>query len=168
MSLTTRSIYGDPLLSAPVPAGYHCGDLVVDQTGAVPGFTVLVGPALAPIPVYVNPAALARLVPDVITLTTTSTGPGNLTILATITNPTGPVVGRSLQLGFGASAPVLASSSVGLLALSATPVEGTGVARAPANTLNIIFDGPSGTAVDVILSTLGPSSSFATLSTVLP
>jgi hypothetical protein len=168
MSLTTRSIYGNPLLVAPVPAGYHCGDLVVDQTGAVPGFTVLVGPFLAPIPVYVDPAALALLVPDVITLTTTSTGPGNLAILATITNPAAAVVGRSLQLGFAASAPVLASSSIGQLALSATPVEGTGIGRATPDTLNIIFNGASGTTVEVILSTLGPSSSFATLSSVLP
>lgn len=168
MSLTTRSIYGNPLLVTPVPAGYHCGDLVVDPAGAVPGFTVLVGPALAPVPVYVDPAALARLVPDVIVWTTSSAGAGNRTVTATITNPGGPVVGRSVLIGFAAAAPVLVSSSVGIAALAATPVEGTGTGYAPAATIALVFDGASGTAFDVFLATVGPSSAFAPLSTVLP
>jgi len=168
VSLTTRSIYGDPLLGIPVPAGYHCGDLVVDPAGLVPGFAVLVGPALAPVPVYVDPAALARLVPDGLIWQVSSLGAGSLTITLTITNASGPVVGRGVSIGFASLAPVLASSLVGALVFAASPVEGAVNGIAPVDTIALVFEGASGTTVSVFCTTLGPHSSSSAFSAVIP
>jgi len=168
MSLTTRSIYGNPLLGTPVPAGYHCGDLVVDPAGAVPGFAVLVGPALAPVPVYVDPAALARLVPDGLIWQASSTGAGSRTITLTITNTAGPVVGRGVSIGFASSAPALASNTIGALTFAASPVEGTINGVAPVDTIALVFEGALGTTVNVICTTLGPHSASSAFSAVIP
>jgi hypothetical protein len=35
VSINSRGIYGDPLIGAPLPAGYHPGDIIVDATGVV-------------------------------------------------------------------------------------------------------------------------------------
>lgn len=168
MSLTTRSIYGNPLLGTPVPAGYHCGDLVVDSAGVVPGFTVLVGPALAPVPVYVDPAALARLVPDGLSWQQSSTGAGSRTITLTITNASGPVLGRGVSIGFASLAPVLASNTVGSLVFAASPVEGAVNGIAPVDTIALVFEGAPGTTVNVFCTTLGPHSAFSAFSAVIP
>lgn len=168
MSLTTRSIYGDPLLSAPVPAGYHAGDVIVDAAGVVPGFAVLVGPALAPVPVYVPPGLQPPASADVLQAFLSSTGPGNRTVSVKVSNPDGPVTARSVAVGFGSLAPALVSVSAGAVAVAATPVEGCGNGTITGDTLALTFNGLSGANLSVIVSTLGPRSNSIEISTVIP
>lgn len=172
MSITTRGIYGDPLIGAPLPAGYHPGDIIVDATGGVPGFSVLTGPALAPVPVYVDPAALARFL--AVSVSRIHLGGTSVELVATVLDAAGAPVPNAVVLfavrasaaltthalgGLGASYWVSHAAGVGVVETMGGCSTTNGVGAAS------IVCGVSvaGQAGDVLVTALVPGSGAGTL-----
>jgi len=172
MSRTPRVIDGDPTTFNANGAGVLPGDVVMDFSGAVPGVSIIERTApTTNTRVLLAPASSIPVLPvaDVVVVSQSSTGPGNLTVRWAITNLGAPAVNRGVSLAMESDGIVGWALSLGALVMHTTALDLLALGMASAlGLVELTINGVPGSTVLYILQTNGGVGVVDSGSVVLP
>lgn len=165
-------IDGNPNTYVVTTPGVAPGSIIVDMSGGVPGVAVVerTNPTTN-VRVVLAPASAIPVIPseDLVVPSSSSTGPGNITLTLNILQGGVPAADRGVSLALEADNIVGFTPTVGSLVVQDTAVALLALGRASVGgVVAVEIDGPAGTTIEFVLQTNGTTGITDSGSVVLP